>query len=97
MSASINVSGARDRRMREGAVVEARVERAVADLLEGRARHLVVELELDQRKTLGRERQEGGEPDEFGIGQGSETDVPRDVALDCACLSVERCGVLEDA
>ena len=45
-------------RMREAAVVERRVQLAVAHLGERVARHLVVQLDLDQRITLDREAEE---------------------------------------
>ena len=82
--------------MREIAVVEARVERAVADLLERRARHLVVQLDLEQRKARGRLGQEIGETDELGIGERADADMAGDRAFHRAGLAVQRGGVGED-
>ena len=82
--------------MREIAVVKARLECPVADLLERRARDFVAKLDLDQREARGCLRKEVGKPDETRIGQRAHPHMPGNLAFHRPRLPVQRRGIGED-
>ena len=73
----------------KAAVIETRVELAVAHLLERLAGDFVVQFDFEQRKRLDGLREQVTDPDEARIGDGADADPAGDLALEGAGVAAQ--------
>ena len=76
--------------MLEVAIVEGRVECAIAHLVEGLARYLMLNLDLEQRMFFEGMREKLADAHEFRIRHGADAGASDDLALDRAGAAAQR-------